>query len=177
MLSIFETSDLHMWLAQGPPGASTKEPGPEMNPYTSPNEMSAVENGKDDDSPLNPDEHPHYDFVLRMVLWGESREKVFQRLSVNGVSETDADQLYKQARKDRIRTIRSDYSRKIMAGAGLIVAAVATFAACRFGLGFIPQILLYACVAALGVGAWKMIDGLSGYFMAPGKTGSVADDA
>jgi hypothetical protein len=125
---------------------------------------------------LSLDEHPHYDLVLRMVLWGDSRDDVFQRLAVNGVAEAVAGQLYEQARADRIRTIRIDYSRKLMVGVGFIVGALVIFSVCWFGLGFIPRILLYACFAAIGIGSWKAIDGLSGYLMAPSKTGSIADD-
>jgi hypothetical protein len=147
-----------------------------MNPYTSPNEQSDVRDVGDHESHLEPDDHPHYDLVLKMVLWGESRDDVYRRLAVNGVTGEFADRLYEHARADRIRTIRGDYSRKLLIGLGLILAAVVIFCACWFGLGFIPRILLYACFAALGIGAWKAIDGFLGYIMAPSKTGSVADD-
>jgi hypothetical protein len=147
-----------------------------MNPYTSPNEPSDVEEGDVHDSHSDPDDHPHYNLVLRMVLWGETREEVCHRLAVNGVTGLVADRLYEHARADRIRTIRGDYSRKLLIGMGLILSAVVIFSVCWFGLGFIPRILLYACFAALGIGSWKAIDGLSGYLMAPSKTGSVADN-
>jgi hypothetical protein len=147
-----------------------------MNPYTSPSEQSVVEDGIGHDAHLSPDEHPHYNLVLRMVLYGESRDEVFRRLAVNGVAEAVAGQLYDQARADRIRTIRSDYSLKLLVGVGLIAGALVIFCVCWFGLGFIPRILLYACFTALGIGSWKAIDGLSGYLMAPSKTGSVAED-
>lgn len=147
-----------------------------MNPYTSPSNQSDLEDGIGHDSHLGPEEHPHYNLVLRMVLWGESRDEVLRRLAVNGVAEADACQLYEQARADRIRTIRSDYRRKLLVGLGLMAGTLMMFCVCWFGLGFIPKILLYACFAAFGIGSWKAIDGLSGYLMAPSKTGSVADD-
>jgi hypothetical protein len=150
--------------------------GNKMNPRPSLNKQSVSEDGSDDDYHLSPDEHPRYDLVLRMVLWGESRDEVFQRLAANGVTEVVAEQLYEQARADRIRTIRSDYSRKFLVGVGYIALAVVIFSVCWFGLGFIPRILLYACFAALGIGSWKAIDSFIGYLMAPSKTGSVADD-
>jgi hypothetical protein len=116
--------------------------------------------------------------LLRLVtrLKQGSRDDVYRRLAVNGVTGEIADRLYQHARADRIRTIRGDYSRKLLTGLGLILAAVVIFCACWFGLGFIPRILLYMCFAALGIGAWKAIDGFSDYLMAPSKTGSVADD-
>ena len=147
-----------------------------MNPYIAPTEQSDPENGEDHGSVLDPADHPHYGFVLKMVLWGEDREEVYSRLAVNGVTAGVADRLYEHARADRIRTIRDDYTRKLLIGLGLILAAVVIFSTCWFGLGFIPRILLYACFAAVGIGGWKSIDGLAGYLMAPGKTGSVADD-
>jgi len=147
-----------------------------MNPYTSPNEQSDMEAKDNPESHLNPDGHPYYDLVLKLVLWGESRDDVYQRLAVNGITGGIADRLYAQARTDRIQTIRGDYSRKFLMGVGLILSAVGIFSVCWFGLGFIPRILLYACFAVLGIGSWKSIDGLCGYLMAPSKTGSVADE-
>ena len=141
-----------------------------------PTEQPAPENREDHGSASDPLDHPYYDFVLKKVLWGEDREDIYHSLAVNGVSGEIADRLYKHARADRIRTIRSDYTRKLLVGLGLILAAGVIFSSCWFGLGFIPRILLYACFAALGIGAWKSIDGLSGYLMAPSKTGSVADE-
>ena len=112
-----------------------------------------------------------------MVLWGEERDEVYRRLELNGVSGEVAHCLYEHARADRIRTIRSDYTRKFLIGVGLILAAATAFSICWYGLGFIPRILLYGCFAALGIGSWKSIDGLSGYLMAQSKTGSVTDES
>ena len=95
----------------------------------------------------------------------------YRRLAVNGVPGEIANRLDQHARADRIRTIRGNYSRKLLIGVELILAAVVIFCACWSGLGFIPRILLYPCLASLGIGAWKAIDGFSGYFMAPSKTG------
>lgn len=150
--------------------------GKDMNSHTPFNAQSDVENESDHQAPFEPAGHPYYGLVLRMVLWGETREDVYHRLAVNGVVGSAADRLYNHARTDRIRTIRSGCFREFLIGLGLITAATVVFSSCWFGLGFIPRILLYACFAALGIGAWKVIDGLSGYLIAPSKTGSVADD-
>ena len=111
-----------------------------------------------------------------MVLWGDNREEVYRYMEVNGVTDDTADCLYKTATAERIRTIRSDDTRKALVGLGLIFAAIIIFSLCWFGLGFIPKILLYACFAALGIGSWKSIDGTAGYLMATSKQGSVVDD-
>lgn len=126
-------------------------------------------------SRLEIEEHPLYAGILRMVIWGEERGKVYERMEVNKVPADIADQLYAIAWKDRIRTIRTDTFRQAMIGLGLIVASIATFSLCWFGLGFIPKILLWGCFAAVGIGSWKAINGLVGYLMASSKTGSLAD--
>jgi len=148
-----------------------------MNPYKTSNEKSDLEDVINNEFIADLTEYRFYNLVLKMVLWGESRQDIYNRLAVNNVPEELADRLYEHARADRIRTIRSDCSHDLLIGLGLIVASVATFCGCWFGLGFIPRILLYGCFAALGIGSWKFIDGLTGYLMASSKTGSVSDYA
>lgn len=147
----------------------------EIKPYTIPDQQSDVNYSNDNEYPLGIDSHPYYALVLKMVLWGEDRDDVYRRLEVNGVTGGIADRLYEHAREDRIRTIRSAYFIKILFGGGLFLAAVVIFPACWFGLGFIPKIVLYGCFVALGIGSWKSTDGISGYLMAPTRTGSVTD--
>jgi hypothetical protein len=137
---------------------------------------SDAEDGADPELALDPGDHPHYAFVLKMVLWGEDRDEVFHRLAVNGVPDRVAERLYEHARADRLRTLRRDSARKLIGGLALVIGAVAIFSSCWFGLGFIPQILLYGCFGAAGYGLWKAIDGLAGVLMASSKTGSIAED-
>lgn len=136
---------------------------------------SRFENQLDDEFLSDLTEHRSYNLVLKMVLWGESREDVFQRLSVNNIPIELAERLYQHAWAERIRTIRSDCSHDLLIGLGLIFVSALVFCAFWFGLGFIPRILLFGCFAALGIGLWKFIHGLTGYLMASSKTGSVAD--
>lgn len=135
-----------------------------MNPQTPPDTRSA------------PEEHPLYDYVLRMVLWGEEKEEIFQHLAVNEVTGSIANRLYKHARADRIRTIRAEYAKRFFLGVGIIVAILMIFGYFWFILRFIPRIVLFACFGAIGIGLWKTFDGLIGYFMAASKTGSIADE-
>ncbi|MEO5713600.1 MAG: hypothetical protein ABIT37_08925 [Luteolibacter sp.] len=146
-----------------------------MNPYTPPTQQADAD-GYDHETLLELSDHPLYAFVLRMVLWGEKREDVYRSLEVNGITGGMADRLYAHAMADRIRTIRSDCTRKLLIGVGLVVAAVVTFSLCWFGLGFIPRFLLCACFVALGIGSWKSIDGAAGYLMATARTGSVTEE-
>ena len=124
----------------------------------------------------SPEEHPFYDLIHRMVMWGESKEDVLKRLETNGVVGEEAVQLYQHAYQDRIRSIRTEQAKKAAIGGGAIAAAVAAFCVCWFGLGFIPRLLLYACFAAGGLGLWKLINGLAGCLMAHHKTGDVNED-
>ncbi len=111
-----------------------------------------------------------------MVIWGEERKEVYNRMAVNGLTREVADFLYQTAWADRIRTIRSESFRKLSIGIGLIAAAIVTFSICWFGLRFIPKILLSGCFIASGVGVWKLIDGTSGFLMAANKKGPAFDD-
>lgn len=127
-------------------------------------------------TPESPEDHPLYDMIHRMVIWGEEKDQVFHRMEVNGVTGTAAEYLYQHARNDRIRAIRKEQSGKLFLGICLIVAAVSTFCFCWLVLYFIPRLLLCACIVALGVGSWKLIDGLAGYLMAGNKKGPLHDE-
>ena len=47
-----------------------------------------------------------YEGVRRMVIWDEPRADVFHRLEVNGIDPAQAQQMYDQARDERIAIIR-----------------------------------------------------------------------
>ena len=111
-----------------------------------------------------------------MVLWDEAREDVFKFMEVNQVNPSTAELLYASARKDRVRMIRSEHLRKLFIGGSLSMAAAIVFFIFWFVIGVIPNLLLYACFAAFGFGAWKCTDGIAGYAMAHNKEGSIADE-
>jgi hypothetical protein len=125
----------------------------------------------------DPTEEPLYEIILGKVLWGEPREEVFHRLSVNGITGERAERIYAAAWEERLTVIRRDYARKAGFGLLLIVGAAATFCFFWFYVRAIPRVLIYVCAGMLGVGAWKAIDGFAGMIMAGSKEGSVADDA
>ncbi len=146
-----------------------------MNPYQPPNQQPSGDAGSDFLTSTGSADHPLYALVLKMVIWGEEREEIYGRMRVNGITAEAADRLYQRAWEDRIRVIRGECSRKLLTGIGLVLAAVITFMVCWFGLRFIPKILLYGCIVAFVVGAWKLIDGTSGFLMAASKKGPVDD--
>jgi len=147
-----------------------------MDPYTSPNTEPMDGAGIDGLPDAAVGHHRLYDMVLKMVLWGEKKEDVYHRLEVNSVTGTTADLLYAHAWGERIATIRAAYRHKVLIGAGLIVGGLAVFSACWFGLHFIPRVLMMICFGAVGIGAWKTIDGLAGYVMAGKRQGSVTEE-
>ena len=130
----------------------------------------------DDDVQGDLTEHPQYDIVLKMVLWGEKREDIYHRMKVNGLTGSGADALYSLAWKDRVQTIRAVYSQRLLKGAAVIVGGIATFVAYWHGMGSIPKVLIYGCSGATAIGLWKFVDGIIGYLMAETKEGSVAED-
>jgi len=113
-----------------------------------------------------------YDGILRMVLWGEPKEDVYHKLTVNGIHGEEADRLYQRAMDERIGTIRSKCWRKIWIGLGSIVGSLILF--------FVVMTVFYRAYPIFLVGAlygvWKLGDGMSRYFFAPRMGGSVADD-
>jgi len=137
-----------------------------MNPNQSPN----------DGFRTDPSEHPQYDIVLKMILWGEKREDVYHRMSVNGLTGEGADVLFQHAWADRLQTIRAVYFRRLMLGIALFIAAGIVFVGFWYGLKMIPKTLLYGCFVAWAIGIWKFVDGITGYLMAHKKEGSVAEE-
>ena len=123
------------------------------------------------------EDHPQYDAVLRMVLWGEEEDKIRRRMEVNEVEPDLADKLHDLAKHERIRLIRSGCTRGIAMGAAWLTTAILTFVILWFVWGVIPNLVLYACIVGIGFGAWKIADGMAGYLMAPTKTGSIVDEA
>lgn len=123
-----------------------------------------------------PEEHPLYEAILKMVLWGEDREAVFDRLRVNGIDDTEAEALYQAARRERVATFRDEFKKRIGLGLLLMVGGASVFSVFWFGLNLLPRLVLMACGAAIGMGLWKLTSGLVGYLTAESRQGSVADD-
>lgn len=124
----------------------------------------------------SPREQKIYQGILRMVLWDEPREEVFQRLEVNGITGDQAETFYTAAMKERVTTIRVAYRSKAIQGFLWMAASVAAFCLLWFGVRVLPRIVLYACGVGLGMGLLRLCDGLSGMLLATHKRGSVADE-
>ena len=116
-----------------------------------------------------------YESVLRMVVWGESKQDVFQRLTINGYEGEIAQRLYARACAERVASIRMTSLKKLGLGLALIVAGIAVLAGFWFGFGGITRYLLLLTLGAVAFGLWRFIDGLCGIMLARQKKGSQAD--
>ncbi|MDA8975265.1 hypothetical protein N9F50_01630 [Akkermansiaceae bacterium] len=140
-----------------------------MNPYESPESSSSLLQYVD-----APDEHPRYNLIHKMVLWGEPKEAVMKRLAVNNVTGAEAELLYHHARKDRIATIRQEYRKKMKIGAFILAGTILYFVVSMVTMNTV--VVPYALLAAVAIGMWQIVNGVSGFMMAESKQGSVADD-
>ena len=118
-------------------------------------------------------EHPEYEEVLRIVLWGDPKEEIYEIMEIRNMSKILTEALYERAMKVRVRLVRDAAMKK--AGVGLIysVVSVGTFCLIFFGLGMIPKILVAICFFFLMLGCWKITDGIFSYFTASMKKGPV----
>ncbi len=119
----------------------------------------------------SPESHALYQGILKMVLWGEDRADVLDRLRVNGVEGAEAEELYLTAHRERVATFRQEFKKRIALGLILMVGGALLFSVLWFGLLFIPKIVLYACAIAIGMGLWKFTNGLVGFFDCGDQTG------
>lgn len=125
---------------------------------------------------FDPQSHPLYEAILKMVLWGESRELVFDRLRVNGVEVAEAEAIYLTAHRERVATFRREYHKRIGLGLLLIAGGLGVLGCSWFGLYFIHGRLLWICSAMMVFGLWKLMNGVIGTLTAGTHPGSVADD-
>ncbi len=114
-----------------------------------------------------------YRSVERAVLWGESREKVFKILEVNGLVGSEAEELYARARAERISVLRGEGMRRAIRGFMVWTLALSLFLWFWHDLGFITGRVLMLTSVGFLVGFWWFFDGLLRMLFAPTRTGSV----
>ncbi|QIF04747.1 hypothetical protein [Roseimicrobium sp. ORNL1] len=116
-----------------------------------------------------------YEAILKMVIWDEPKEAIFKKLFVNGFEGAEGEGMYRQARSERIASIRGDCAKK--AGFGLLwfAGAAGLFSAFWYGVGGITRNVLMIVWVCAAIGAWKTIGGLVGIATAAYKRGSLAD--
>ena len=116
-----------------------------------------------------------YRLVLRMVLWGEPKEEVIHKLEVNGITGSEAEEMYRNAFKERVATIRSSHRRNLLTGLIFIGAALGSFCFLWYYVGGITHWLLLICAAAAAIGIVKLLVALFGIMGAASKEGSVSE--
>lgn len=117
-----------------------------------------------------------YDMVLKMVLWDEARDDVFQKLEVNGFIGDKAQEMYQRARAERVAAIRADCTRKAWAGLLWLGMGAGVFWLFWIYLGGITYQILVLSGVAMSIGTWKLVNGIAGIAMAHLKKGSLADE-
>ncbi len=126
-------------------------------------------------APSEIEEEPQYDVVLKMVLWGDSREAVMHRLKVNGVEASVAERIYKAARKVRLQTIREEAAHAVKMGVFWLVVGVVGFSVLDLGDHLMGKAPIGLAAMSFGVAAWKLFNGISTMILADKKTGPVND--
>jgi hypothetical protein len=127
------------------------------------------------DSDASTREDRIYDQVLRMVLWGEKEEAVFQKLEVNGFTGNKAKEMYAKARAERVSAIRGDCLRSVGWGLLWFGAGSGVFYMFWYVLGGITRLLLMLTVGSMCAGAYMIIRAVIGFLAAPLKEGSLAE--
>jgi hypothetical protein len=117
-----------------------------------------------------------YQEILRMVLWGGTKDDVMRKLEVNGFTGEAADRLFARAFGERLAEIHATCRRKIRTGALLIAGGISLFCSCWFVLDFTSRMVIALSLMGLGFGTWKLIDGFVGILTAKTREGSVTED-
>ncbi|WP_411847468.1 hypothetical protein AAFN60_09205 [Roseibacillus persicicus] len=117
------------------------------------------------------------DLVRRQVFWGESRKTVTKRLVVNGATRAQAESLYRQLFRERVRFIRHESCGRIWKGVGyLSLAGCVLFVGWLVSGGFTVwtnRIIILPALPSI-YGLWHLCMGVSGLFTATIKSGSLA---
>lgn len=124
-----------------------------------------------------PDAHPRYNLVHKMVLHGDPTERIMKRLEVNKIRGAEAKLLYSHARKHRIKIIQKEFSKKIGIGLGLILSAIGIYSYFWFKLGFITRNLDFITIVIVIVGVYFLGRGIGGCISAGSREGSVLDES
>lgn len=123
-------------------------------------------------------EEKAYNGTLRRVLWGDSKETVIEKLTVNGFDSSESEAIYRRAFSERVSTIRSVFWRRIALGISLILLGLGVGAITWFITGgFAVTNVRIIAIPTLPIawGAWKLLNGLGGVIGAPSMTGPVSD--
>ncbi len=98
-----------------------------------------------------------------------------RKMEVNGISGAAAEELYRRAFDERVRTIRSPAWNNLWIGVGAVTTSVVSFCFIWYFLGAITNQFILICSAGLALGLWKVLSGISGILGAVAKEGPVSE--
>lgn len=98
-------------------------------------------------------------------------------LQSNGLTEQEAEDVYRRARGERIAMLRSDGMRKAAKGALLLGLGAGLFCVFWYGLGFISRAVWIISFVAGGWGFLTLLNGMMDVVLAPNKSGPLNSDA
>lgn len=123
-----------------------------------------------------PQEHRLYPLIRKMVLSGDSEEKISTKLRANELTGPDGEELLAAARRERVGIIRGKHSPHLIGGFAFALFAYLLFRTLSSLLGFLnSQILVIIALVGLA-GLGLMLSGLIGWCYAPRQKGPVDDD-
>lgn len=115
--------------------------------------------------------------ISKAILADETTESVDQIVSVNELSETDADEMIRMARRQRVDVIRGIYMKKVRLGSFIVALGVAVVYLVAMVAGVITRPILLLGAMVVGMGLISIVGGIIGIVMAPSRKGSFLDSA
>ena len=115
--------------------------------------------------------------ISKAILADEKTESVDQIVSVNELSEADADEMIRVARRHRVDVIRGIYMKKVRLGSFIVALGVAVVYLVAIVAGVITRPILLLGGLVVGTGLVSIIGGILGIAMASSKKGSFLDFA
>lgn len=123
-----------------------------------------------------PQEHRLYPVIRKMVLSGDSAERINTKLRANDLTGSAGESLLGAAHAERIGIIRKKHSPHIVGGFAFALFAYLIFRTLSTLLGVLDSqiLVIIALVGLAGLGL--LASGIIGWCYAPRQTGPVDDD-
>ena len=110
--------------------------------------------------------------ATKLVLQ-DDQEKLDQLISVNELSEEDAAEIIKAAKKERVDIIRGKCMKNVYLGCMIMMLGVAVVYCIVLVLGNLTRINWIIAGFMQVLGLWKVLEGVGGIILAPKKKGAV----
>lgn len=117
-----------------------------------------------------------YNDVRRAVLWDEDRDEIFDKLAVNKITGDEAEDMFREARAERIAAIREGAVRTMFKGLVTLMLTTGIFATFWMGLGAVTRGITVVCVLLGAVGGWWFLTALVDMILAHSKKGAIGSE-